>query len=182
MLTSGLAKSKVVDLNALRFQVGDSANAQAARTVAEKSITLVKDSLRQIPLLADSAKVLSISVARRADLSAGNAFNTELRQRLGYRTDERVCIVAVGGSGVGAHLIRRVLQSYPLVRARIPELRMIVVIPLLPDQDGRVSLPPNLAGRQAALDEIHRAAPFCGALTPWISVSKRPTTATASSG
>jgi pimeloyl-ACP methyl ester carboxylesterase/predicted glycosyltransferase len=51
----------------------------------------------------------------------------QLRQRLGYRADERVCIVAVGGSGVGAHLIRRILQSYPLVRARLPELRMIVV-------------------------------------------------------
>jgi predicted glycosyltransferase len=51
----------------------------------------------------------------------------EVRQRLGYRPDERVCIVTVGGSGVGAHLIRRILQSWPMVRARLPELRMIVV-------------------------------------------------------
>ena len=51
----------------------------------------------------------------------------DLRQRLGYRPDERVCIVTVGGSGVGAHLIRRILQSWPMVRARLPELRMIVV-------------------------------------------------------
>ena len=51
----------------------------------------------------------------------------ELRRSLGYRPDERVCIVTVGGSGVGAHLIRRVLQSYPLARAKLPELRMIVV-------------------------------------------------------
>jgi len=78
----GLAQSKLVDLNALRFLVGDSSNAQIARTVAEKSITLVKDSLKQIPLLADSARVLSITVARRADLAAGNAFNSELRIRL----------------------------------------------------------------------------------------------------
>src|SRR5205814_3213563 len=49
------------------------------------------------------------------------------RARLGYRPDERVCIVAVGGSGVGAHLIRRILQSYPMARAKLPELRMIVV-------------------------------------------------------
>ena len=33
----------------------------------------------------------------------------------------------VGGSGVGTHLIRRILQSYPLARARLPELRMILV-------------------------------------------------------
>ena len=51
----------------------------------------------------------------------------ELRARLGYRNDERVCIVTVGGSGVGAHLIKRVLQSYPLVKATMPELRMVVV-------------------------------------------------------
>jgi pimeloyl-ACP methyl ester carboxylesterase/predicted glycosyltransferase len=51
----------------------------------------------------------------------------ELRQRLGYQPGERVCIVTVGGSGVGSHLIKRILQSYPLARARVPELRMIVV-------------------------------------------------------
>lgn len=51
----------------------------------------------------------------------------ELRQRLGYRPDERVCIVTVGGSGVGTHLIRRILQSYPIARAKMPDLRMILV-------------------------------------------------------
>lgn len=73
----GLAKAKLVDLNALRFVVGDSSNAQVARIAAEKSITLVRDSLHQIPLMVDTAKVLSITLARRADLSAGNAFNSE---------------------------------------------------------------------------------------------------------
>jgi predicted glycosyltransferase len=51
----------------------------------------------------------------------------ELRQKLGYRPDERVCIVTVGGSSVGLPLIRRILQSYPIVRRRLPELRMVVV-------------------------------------------------------
>ncbi|MEA2808061.1 MAG: hypothetical protein QOJ17_2202 [Rhodospirillaceae bacterium] len=51
----------------------------------------------------------------------------ELRHSLGYRPDERVCIVTVGGSGVGTHLIKRILQSYPMARARLPELRMILV-------------------------------------------------------
>lgn len=50
----------------------------------------------------------------------------ELRHALGYRRDERICIVTVGGSGVGSHLIRRILQSYPAVRAKLPELRMII--------------------------------------------------------
>jgi beta-N-acetylhexosaminidase len=78
----GLAQRKLVDLNALRFLVGDSSNLQIARRVAEKSITLVKDSLSQVPIAAGSAKVLSITLARRADLGAGNAFNAELRAGL----------------------------------------------------------------------------------------------------
>ncbi len=51
----------------------------------------------------------------------------DLRRTLGYRPGECVCIVTVGGSGVGAHLIRRILQSFPLVRSVLPELRMILV-------------------------------------------------------
>ena len=78
----GLAQHKLVDLNALRFLVGDSSNAQIARTIAEKSITLVKDSLSRIPISQKDARVLSITLARRADLSAGNTFNAELRQVL----------------------------------------------------------------------------------------------------
>ncbi|HEV7594784.1 MAG TPA: glycoside hydrolase family 3 N-terminal domain-containing protein [Gemmatimonadaceae bacterium] len=80
--TLGLAQRKLVDLNALRFLVGDSSNLQIAGRVAEKSITLVRDSLRQVPIATGGAKVLSITLARRADLGAGNAFNAELRTGL----------------------------------------------------------------------------------------------------
>jgi pimeloyl-ACP methyl ester carboxylesterase/predicted glycosyltransferase len=51
----------------------------------------------------------------------------ELRAELGYRQDEKVCIVTVGGSGVGAALLRRIIDAYPHAKARLPELRMIVV-------------------------------------------------------
>jgi pimeloyl-ACP methyl ester carboxylesterase/predicted glycosyltransferase len=51
----------------------------------------------------------------------------QLRQRLGYASGEKVCIVTVGGSAVGAHLIRRILEAWPAAKARIAELRMIVV-------------------------------------------------------
>jgi predicted glycosyltransferase len=50
-----------------------------------------------------------------------------LRHQLGYGEDERVCIVTVGGSGVGAHLLRRVIDAFPEAKERVPELRMIVV-------------------------------------------------------
>jgi predicted glycosyltransferase len=49
------------------------------------------------------------------------------RRTLGYGPDELLCIVAVGGSGVGEPLLRRVLDAVPLARARVPELRFLVV-------------------------------------------------------
>jgi pimeloyl-ACP methyl ester carboxylesterase/predicted glycosyltransferase len=49
------------------------------------------------------------------------------RATLGYHADERVCVVTVGGSGVGASLLRRVIDAFPEAKARIPNLRMIVV-------------------------------------------------------
>ncbi|HWH44426.1 MAG TPA: alpha/beta fold hydrolase, partial [Thermoleophilaceae bacterium] len=51
----------------------------------------------------------------------------KLRAELGYGDDERVCIVTVGGSGVGAHLLQRVIAAFPEAKERIPDLRMIVV-------------------------------------------------------
>lgn len=50
-----------------------------------------------------------------------------LRERLGYRPDEQVCIVTVGGSGVGQHLLRRIVAAFPDAKRRVPNLRMVVV-------------------------------------------------------
>ena len=49
-----------------------------------------------------------------------------LRAELGYG-DEPLCLVAVGGSGVGAPLLRRVIEALPLARERVPELRTVAV-------------------------------------------------------
>jgi pimeloyl-ACP methyl ester carboxylesterase/predicted glycosyltransferase len=65
-----------------------------------------------------------------------------LRRELNYQPDEQVCIVTVGGSGVGADLLRRVIASFPEAKHLVPELRMIVVAgpridpATLPAQDG----------------------------------------------
>jgi pimeloyl-ACP methyl ester carboxylesterase/predicted glycosyltransferase len=50
-----------------------------------------------------------------------------LRKRFGWADDEVVCVVSVGGSGVGHHLLRRVAASYAPARERVPGLRMVVV-------------------------------------------------------
>jgi len=50
-----------------------------------------------------------------------------LRAELGYRDGEAVCLVTVGGSGVGGDLLRRVVASFPLATELVPALRMVVV-------------------------------------------------------
>jgi pimeloyl-ACP methyl ester carboxylesterase/predicted glycosyltransferase len=51
----------------------------------------------------------------------------EARDEFGYAAGERVCLVTVGGSGVGGHLLRRVIEAYPDASRSIPGLRMVVV-------------------------------------------------------
>src|SRR5262249_10576122 len=77
-----LDQRRTVDLDSISDIVGDSADQALARTVAERSITVVRDSLHQLPSgkLTKNAKVISLTVARRADLGAGVTFNATLRQ------------------------------------------------------------------------------------------------------
>jgi pimeloyl-ACP methyl ester carboxylesterase/predicted glycosyltransferase len=49
-----------------------------------------------------------------------------LRAEFGFG-DEPVCVVAVGGSGVGTHLLRRAVAAYPALADRVPGVRMVVV-------------------------------------------------------
>jgi predicted glycosyltransferase len=58
---------------------------------------------------------------------ASDVDREKLRAELGYRPGEQVCLVTVGGSGVGVDLLRRVIDSFPEARARVPGLRMIAV-------------------------------------------------------
>ena len=55
------------------------------------------------------------------------ADRARLRHELGYRDEEQLCIATVGGSGVGGHLLRRVIEAFPEAKRRVPALRMVVV-------------------------------------------------------
>ena len=102
------------------------------------------------------------------------------RGALGYRDDERVCIVTVGGSGVGGHLLRRVIDAFPEAKERVPDLRMIVVAgpridpAALPQHDGLEV--------RAYVHELYRHLAVCdlaivqGGLTTAmeLTASKRP--------
>ncbi len=75
-------------------------------------------------------------------ISSGEFDDREaLRAELGYREDEKVCVVTVGGSGVGTSLLRRVVAAFPAARQLVPGLRMIVVAGPRIDPDTLDSVP-----------------------------------------
>jgi beta-N-acetylhexosaminidase len=97
----GLDRNRVVALDSVRAVVGDSANFAVAREIADRSIVLVKDSLSQVPLPRSELSLVSITVARRADLAAGTAFNAALRSRY-----PRLRTVFVPANDIGGSLPR----------------------------------------------------------------------------
>ena len=82
-----------------------------------------------------------------------------LRERLGYRPDERVCVVAVGGSGVGGPLLRRIADAFPHAAEKAPELRMVVVCGPRIDP-ASVPVPPGVEVR-GYVPELHRELAAC---------------------
>jgi predicted glycosyltransferase len=78
------------------------------------------------------------------------ADRTQLRRELGWSPDERVCVVTVGGSGVGADLLRRVGAAYDAARDRVPRLRMVMVT--------GPRLDPDVVGAREGL-EVHAFVP-----------------------
>ncbi len=63
------------------------------------------------------------------------------------RPDEQVCVVTVGGSGVGGDLLRRLIDAYPQAASKVPGLRMLVVAGPRIDP---AALPSRPRGRGAA--------------------------------
>lgn len=105
----GLGENRTVDLARIPSVVGDSGKLALATTIAEKSMTLVKDSPKQLPLAgASTLRVLSITVASKSDLGAGVAFNTELRARYpGLRAE----FIATQDAGVNYERMRKAADS-----------------------------------------------------------------------
>ncbi|MCR2808179.1 MULTISPECIES: glycosyltransferase [unclassified Microbacterium] len=50
-----------------------------------------------------------------------------VRERLGFGPDDLLCVVTVGGSGVGDALLHRVMDAIPLARRLLPSLQFLVV-------------------------------------------------------
>jgi predicted glycosyltransferase len=73
-----------------------------------------------------------------------------LRGELGWGPDEKVCIVTVGGSGVGEALLRRVIDAHAAADRLVPGLRLIAVAGPRIDPE---TFPPN--DRLEVLPYVH---------------------------
>jgi beta-N-acetylhexosaminidase len=85
----GLDRRRTVNLDSIRALVGDTASASLAAVIAQRSITLAKDSLGLVPLARTrQARAISITIATRTDLPAGSTFNSEIARAVpGLRTE-----------------------------------------------------------------------------------------------
>jgi pimeloyl-ACP methyl ester carboxylesterase/predicted glycosyltransferase len=73
--------------------------------------------------------------------------------------EEPVCVVAVGGSGVGGHLLRRAVAAYPLLAERRPGMRMVVVTG--PRIDPASLCAPAAVEVRGWLPDLHRLLAAC---------------------
>jgi hypothetical protein len=102
------------------------------------------------------------------------------REELAYGAGEPVCVVAVGGSGVGRDLLDRAVAAHPLARRAVPDLRTIVVTGPRIDPRGFPDLP-GLDVR-GYVPDLHRHLAACdlaivqGGLTTAmeLTAAKRP--------
>lgn len=85
---------------------------------------------------------------------------TDLRAEYGYAPDEVICVAAVGGSAVGAPLLRRIIDAHSLAIRSLPGLRTVLVtgpriepasLPDAPRLDKRAFVP-DLHRQLAAAD------------------------------
>jgi beta-N-acetylhexosaminidase len=85
-----LHTGRLVNVDSARARAGIPANLAVADRIAERSITLAKDSANLVPFAVSSTarpRILSITVAPRADLGAGATFDSELRRFADVRSE-----------------------------------------------------------------------------------------------
>ena len=102
----GLHRTRYVNVEDVRAKVGTMANQTPAREAATKAITLVRDSLSLVPFkMPRTARVVSITVSSRVDLSAGRGFDAELRsaypQLLSLTLTPEIVAEATAGAAAG---------------------------------------------------------------------------------
>lgn len=123
----GLHRDRFVDVARVRDLVGTADHLALAERIAERAVTLAKDSLRVVPFARTGSRprVLSITVASRADLGAGVTFDAELRAAAEVRSlwvdaaDPAAALARVGPLADSADVV--VVGSYIAQGTRVSD-------------------------------------------------------------
>jgi UDP:flavonoid glycosyltransferase YjiC (YdhE family) len=71
---------------------------------------------------------------------------SQLRKHLGYQ-NERLIVCSIGGTAVGVELLELCGRAFPLIRSRVPNLRMVLVCgPRLSPESLRIAEGPEIRG------------------------------------
>ena len=131
---AGLHRGRFVDMDAIDEIVGSGPHLAFADTVATRSITLVRDRVRTVPVdPAIAGRVLSVTYARANHLVAGRAFEPLLAERASEVTRRRV-----GPDSPDA--------AYDTLRTLAGEADLVIVSAYVPPQSGadEISIPEAL--------------------------------------
>ena len=130
----GLATRREVPLDSVHRVVGSAAHRALAQDVAQRAITLVRDSGRLVPI-ATPAKVAVVSYMPETELKAGRAFARELRA---VRPEARV-VARIAPSTVQPQLdsIGRMLRGADVIVLSAYVRRV--------EGEGRTTVPPHIA-------------------------------------
>ncbi|HEU4565263.1 MAG TPA: glycoside hydrolase family 3 N-terminal domain-containing protein, partial [Gemmatimonadaceae bacterium] len=129
----GLDRARLVDLDALRRVVGAPEHWAAARDVAARAVTLLRDSASLVPA-APAGKVAVVTYAPELEIVAGRAFAAELRS----------LAKGVSVARISPHSGRAELDS---IAAAIAGAERIVVTTHVRtiEGEGRFAIPPHVA-------------------------------------
>ena len=134
----GLSTNRIVSLERLRDVVGSPEHRATAASIAQRSITLLRDRDNLIPMTTDTGRVLAIRYAPETEIKAGRSFDAALRaaRGRGRRTD----LVRIGPGAT-----RDLLDSL----GRMAEAASTVIVTAYVrrvEGSGRVAVPAHIAG------------------------------------
>src|SRR5215510_13884853 len=144
----GLAKNRVVSLERLRDVVGSPEHRATAASIAQRSITLLRDRDTLIPMTSDTGRVLAIRYSPETEIKAGRSFDAALRaaRGRGRRTD----LVRIGPGAT-----RDLLDSLDRMAERASTVIVTAYVRRV-EGAGRVAVPEHVAGWIDALAKRRR--------------------------
>jgi beta-N-acetylhexosaminidase len=148
---SGAAPSGVVSLERLRDVVGSPEHRAIAASVAQRSLTLLRDRDNLVPLAADTGRVLVVRYAPETEIKAGKAFEATLRTARAGRGRRAPIDVAHIGPGATRDLLDSLTRT-----ADASSVVVVTAYVRRVEGQGRVSIPQPIATWIEELSRRHR--------------------------